>query len=124
MGSGVIRTSVRSRRRWRMISWPAADGIRWVNPSIATVSPSRTNSRIAALRSRISAIAAASTLIVRRKLGVHVDPHRLRTGVFLDRLDPEVAAVAGASHAADRRSRIGPLVAIYPDHPGDDLPGD
>src|SRR5579863_9362742 len=25
-----------------MISWPAANGIRWVNPSIATVSPSCT----------------------------------------------------------------------------------
>src|SRR5512146_1238810 len=106
-----------------MISWPAADGIRWVNPSIATVSPSRTNSRIAAASSRIGAIAIASTPIVRRKLRVHVDPHRLRTGVFLDRLDAEVAAVAGAAHAAERRSRVGPLVAIYPDHPGDDLPG-
>src|SRR5271156_6573775 len=107
-----------------MISWPAADGIRWVNPSIATVSPSRTNSRIAALRSRINAIGAASALIIWRKLGVHVYPHRFGTGVFLDRLDAEVAAVARAAHAAKRRSRIGPLVAIDPDHPGDDLPGD
>jgi hypothetical protein len=27
-----------------MISWPAANGMRWVNPSSATVSPSRTTS--------------------------------------------------------------------------------
>src|SRR5918996_116075 len=37
MTSGVIRTTVRSRRPWRMISWPAANGIRWVKPSSATV---------------------------------------------------------------------------------------
>src|SRR5262245_20674802 len=30
-----------------MISWPAANEIRWVNPSIATVSPSWTNSATA-----------------------------------------------------------------------------
>src|SRR5438874_1646419 len=30
-----------------MISWPAAKQIRWVNPSIATVSPSRTRSATA-----------------------------------------------------------------------------
>jgi hypothetical protein len=33
--------------RWRMISCPAANEMRWVNPSIATVSPSRTSSAIA-----------------------------------------------------------------------------
>src|SRR3954468_8864686 len=42
-----MRTSVRSRRPWRMISWPAANGIRCVNPSRATVIPSRTCSAIA-----------------------------------------------------------------------------
>src|SRR5215210_3678523 len=47
MRSGVSRQRVRSRRRWRMISWPAAKLIRWVNPSIATVSPSRTSAAIA-----------------------------------------------------------------------------
>src|SRR2546427_3948415 len=47
MTSGVIRQSVRSRLPWRMISWPAAKQIRWVNPSMATVSPSRTSSRTA-----------------------------------------------------------------------------
>src|SRR3954454_23275052 len=42
-----MRTSVRSRRPWRMISWPAANGMRCVNPSRATVIPSRTCSAIA-----------------------------------------------------------------------------
>src|ERR1051325_6581149 len=47
MTSGVIRARVRLRFRWRMISWPAANEMRWVKPSIATVSPSRTTSRTA-----------------------------------------------------------------------------
>ena len=53
--SGVIRTSVRSRLRWRMISCPAATGIRWVKPSSATVSPSLTRSATASARDVISA---------------------------------------------------------------------
>src|SRR3954469_22812212 len=53
--SGVIRTSVRSRLRWRMSSCPAATGIRWVKPSRATVSPSWTSSRTASAREVISA---------------------------------------------------------------------
>src|SRR5688500_20016523 len=47
MRSGVSRASVRSRRCWRMISCPAANEMRWVKPSIATVSPSRTRSATA-----------------------------------------------------------------------------
>src|SRR3954447_3627072 len=42
-----MRASVRSRLRWRMISWPAAKQIRCVKPSIATVSPSWTSSATA-----------------------------------------------------------------------------
>src|SRR5665647_2877498 len=42
-----MRISVRAFRPWRMISWAAACGIRWVKPSSATVSPSRTVSLIA-----------------------------------------------------------------------------
>src|SRR5512143_2423509 len=42
MRSGVSRASVRFRRRWRMISCPAAKQIRWVKPSMTTVSPSWT----------------------------------------------------------------------------------
>ncbi len=38
--------------------------------------------------------------------------------VFVDRLEAHLAAVAGLAHAAERRSRIGALVAIDPDHPG------
>ncbi len=48
----MSRHSVRSRGRWRMISWPAAKPMRWVKPSIATVSPSCTS---AATASRIDA---------------------------------------------------------------------
>src|SRR5215211_9368817 len=39
-----MRISSRSRRAWRTSSWPAANGIRWVKPSSATLSPSRTSS--------------------------------------------------------------------------------
>src|SRR6478735_2071296 len=53
--SGVIRTSVRLRLRWRMSSCPAATGIRWVKPSRATVSPSCTRSATASARDVISA---------------------------------------------------------------------
>src|SRR4051795_12894359 len=53
--SGVMRTSVRSRLRWRMISCPAATGIRCVKPSSATVSPSLTRSLTASAREVISA---------------------------------------------------------------------
>src|SRR3954453_433569 len=42
-----MRTSVRWGRPWRMISWPAANGMRCVNPSRATVIPSRTCSALA-----------------------------------------------------------------------------
>src|SRR6266508_5101898 len=79
MRSGVSRASVRSRLRWRMISWPAAKQMRWVKPSIATVSPSRTSSPIA---SRIEATLEA---LIRRS--------------------PRPAALAGPAVA--RRSRLG-----------------
>src|SRR5215216_311336 len=47
MRSGVIRIRVRFRRSWRMISCAAAVGIRYVNPSRATESPSSTISTTA-----------------------------------------------------------------------------
>src|ERR1019366_8853880 len=56
MRSGVIRTRVRSRRCWRMISWPAAKGMRWVNPSIASVSPSCTTAAMPSDSETISAM--------------------------------------------------------------------
>src|SRR5258706_3659523 len=40
--SGVMRTRVRPRRAWRITSCPAANGMRWVKPSIAIVWPSFT----------------------------------------------------------------------------------
>src|SRR5262249_17389238 len=42
MRSGVRRARTRSFRFWRMISCAAAKQMRWVKPSITTVSPSRT----------------------------------------------------------------------------------
>src|ERR1700729_3524660 len=55
MMSGVIRITVSSRRRCRITSRPAACGIRWVKPSMATVSPSCTASAIASASDTISA---------------------------------------------------------------------
>jgi hypothetical protein len=50
-----MRISVRSLRRWRIISCPAANGLRCVKPSIANVEPSCTS---AAIASRIVVISA------------------------------------------------------------------
>src|SRR6478735_9681391 len=61
--SGVIRTSVRSRRRWRMSSCPAAMGMRWVKPSSATVSPSWTSSETAVPRETMVFALCAIVLI-------------------------------------------------------------
>src|SRR6266850_1731006 len=47
MRSGVRRARTRSFRRWRMISCPAAKGMRWVKPSRTMRSPSRTKRAIA-----------------------------------------------------------------------------
>src|SRR3972149_5857040 len=43
MMSGVARHRVRSFFFWRMISWPAAKGIRWGKPAGDAGAPSRTN---------------------------------------------------------------------------------
>src|SRR3954465_10409698 len=80
--SGVIRTSVRSRLRWRMISCPAATGIRWVKPSSATVSPSLTRSLTASAREVISAsvrIENSGAESERYQVGFH----RMRTQVAI-----------------------------------------
>ena len=50
-----MRITLRLRRCWRMISWPAAKGIRCVKPSSATTSPSCTASWIASFNGRICA---------------------------------------------------------------------
>src|SRR6266550_6249656 len=63
MTSGVSRASVSPRRPWRMISWPAAKEMRWVKPSIATVSPSRTRSPTAsAIEATFEALTSAGGL--------------------------------------------------------------
>src|SRR6185369_15182031 len=51
--SGVMRISFRLRRFWRMISWPAAVGMRCVKPSSASVWPSFTKRRTASARGMI-----------------------------------------------------------------------
>ena len=47
-----MRMRVSRRLRWRMISWPAAWGMRCVNPSMATLSPSRMVSATASASDR------------------------------------------------------------------------
>src|SRR6478752_247015 len=97
MTSGVIRASVRLRFFWRMISWPAANEIRWVNPSIATVSPSRTSSRTASaidatfdvVTGPVSATAANERSLTRR-----LDPAD-RVGRLGGMQDRPVSALAG-----------------------------
>src|SRR5262245_60641938 len=68
-----MRTRVRLRRRCRMISWPAANGMRWVKPSSATVSPSRTCSATASRSWRIRANGSDPTAT--RLLGSIAMPH-------------------------------------------------
>src|SRR6478752_3268004 len=94
-----MRASVRSRRRCRMISCPAANEIRWVNPSIATVSPSWTSSATASCivvtllelirLPSISGSAEHAELVALDVL--HHGPERRlavdRTGVLLDEIE-------------------------------------
>src|SRR3954447_18814999 len=99
--SGVIRTSVRSRRSCRISSWPAACGIRCVKPSSATVSPPRTSSRTPSARGTRSANSERE-----REAGsaLHRDPAELRELVD-DRLAAE-ASPAGVLDAAERHLRL------------------
>src|SRR5579859_7670181 len=59
--------SVRSRRSCRISSCPAANGMRWVNPSIATASPSWTARRMASASETISAISLLTTSLRRHR---------------------------------------------------------
>ena len=63
-----MRTSVRSRRPWRISSCPAACGIRCVKPSSATVSPSWTSAETASASEVSSAMGAQRTYV----LGYHL----------------------------------------------------
>src|SRR5215831_19625942 len=60
--SGVMRTSVRPRRPWRMISCPAANGMRCVKPSSATVCPSFTNRATASASGMIFVVMGISSM--------------------------------------------------------------
>src|SRR3972149_10635526 len=99
MMSGVARQRVRSFFPWRMISCPAANGIRCVKPARYAVSPSWTNFEIASFivmsfwesidsrslrRNELEAVADHAFLgIDPPKFGGdgHVDPHVLRAHV-------------------------------------------
>ena len=54
-----MRTAVRLRKPARITAWPAAWGIRWVNPSMATVSPSSMSEDTASASGTISAMRRA-----------------------------------------------------------------
>src|SRR4051794_16830865 len=78
-----MRTTVSSRRPWRMISWPAANGIRCVKPSSATVSPSCTCSAMASARDScvdlVIAIGAEATIRIRFAHACAHDEHEGET---------------------------------------------
>ncbi|CAM5434682.1 hypothetical protein SMICM304S_06406 [Streptomyces microflavus] len=69
--SAVIRTTVRSRRPCRMISCPAAVGMRWVNPSRLTVSPSWTKAATASLIDMTLPAVRSTVLLIVRIRGPH-----------------------------------------------------
>src|SRR5919106_2764 len=100
-----MRTRVSPRRLWRITSWPAACGIRWVKPSIATVSPSRSDASIASARERNCAIVGLPAL--------HVEEDRLVRPLHVD-----VEAVDDAARrlVALRDQRA----AAFRRHPGED----
>src|SRR5438093_1390381 len=96
--SGVIRTSVSSRRLCRTISCPAACGIKCVNPSSATMSPSETSSRTASPRVTTSAIALERERVSRPRL--HRHPPQL--GELVDHGLTAEPPPAGVLDAAER----------------------
>ena len=67
-----MRQKVRPRRPCRMISWPAANGMRWLNPSSAIVLPSRTSDAIASGSGRTLSFAMSF-----HPSSVNCDPDRL-----------------------------------------------
>src|SRR5665213_27440 len=68
MRSGVIRTSVRCLRPCRSTSCAAAKGIRWVNPSIATQSPSWTCAAMASEREQNAGMRPQAVTSVLKRL--------------------------------------------------------
>src|SRR5262245_65997717 len=89
-----------------MTSWPAACGRRWVKPSKATVSPSRTSPATASrkLTRRAGAVTGTPPLgdgrtrspgVPDRELRVDVDPDALGLGVLPHGLEAHLSAVPG-----------------------------
>src|SRR5438552_18197149 len=56
--------------------------------------------------------------IVRRQVGVDIDPYRLRLRVFAHHFESHLAPVAGLPHPAEGRPGMHPFVAVDPDHAG------
>src|SRR3982750_2488863 len=79
-----MRASVRPRRPCRMISWPGANGRRWVKPSSATVSPSRTSPATASANGTIfgtrGKLVAVGALRIPRSARGHLHPVSGRGG--------------------------------------------
>src|SRR3954469_13698644 len=94
-----MRTSARSRRPCRISSWPAACGMRCVNPSSATVSPSRTSWATASL-------SGTSTGLERERVRAARDRHPAQLGELVDHRLPAEAPPAGVLHAAERHLRL------------------
>src|SRR3989304_4840951 len=82
MMSGVARHRVRSFFFWRMISWPAAKGIKWVKPARYAVSPSRTNLETASFIGMTFWGSMGSRPPPRADQGERVDPAEALVGRF------------------------------------------
>src|SRR5215212_6033654 len=121
MRSGVIRMSVRSARRWRTISWPAANGIRWVKPSSATLSPSWISS-VTASSSDMSSATALGFLPADRRSPAQREGLQKATEYIKQFVLRKLSEIAGGSHVALRQRRgcgsrgadVGELGALEP----------
>src|ERR1043165_445668 len=88
-----MRMSVSRLRPWRMISWAAACGMRWVKPSSATVSPSRTADLMASARDEIRAIRLEFPGVLAPYLRRHPGRVKWRNGHV--KLEPQPMALLG-----------------------------
>src|SRR3954454_15951539 len=100
--SGVIRISVSSRRPCRAISWPAAYGIRWVKPSSATTSPSRTRDSTASL----SDVITRTGPLERERVPFALDGDPAQLGELVHRRLAAEAPPARVLDAAERHLRL------------------
>ena len=85
---------------WRITSWPAAKGIRCVNPSSATVSPGRTSPATASCRLRSSLISAAA--IIAQAVRLSIDTCRPPARNLASR-EPLTSLPAGPARGRRRR---------------------